>query len=97
MIYPIKKISEHSAVYRGFLLVHRPATTLNKIARYEVILSEQSFGLFDAQAQATNYIDKLYVRNLNTNFGSIEITPSHKITQAQFNEWARLENALNLI
>jgi hypothetical protein len=60
MIHPIKEVSRHSSMYRGFLIVRRPATVLNKTARYEVTLSEQSFGLFDAQAQATCYIDELY-------------------------------------
>lgn len=59
-MHSIKQVSRHSSLYRGFLLVRRPATILNKITRYEVALSDQSFGLFDAQAQATGYIDKLY-------------------------------------
>lgn len=60
MIYPIKEVSRHSSIYRGFLIVRRPATVLNKITRYEITLSDQSFGLFDAQAQATDYIDQLH-------------------------------------
>lgn len=60
MIYSIKEVSRHSSIYRGFLVVRRPATVLNKITRYEVTLSDQSFGLFDAQAQATGYIDALF-------------------------------------
>ncbi|MGV8925730.1 MAG: hypothetical protein ACOH2G_08650 [Ewingella sp.] len=65
MIYSIKEVSRHSSLYRGFLIVRRPATVLNKITRYEVTLSEQSFGLFDAQAQATGYIDDLQEQKEN--------------------------------
>lgn len=65
MIYSIKELSRHSSIYRGFSIVRRPATVLNKITRYEVTLSEQSFGLFDAQAQATGYIDQLHEQKEN--------------------------------
>jgi len=60
MIHAIKEISRHSSIYRGFLITRRPKTVISKIARYEVTLGDQSFGLFDAQAQATGYIDKLH-------------------------------------
>jgi len=60
MTYPIQELSQHSSIYRGFLLLRRPATILSKTTRYEVTLSEQSFGLFDTRPQATGYIDKLY-------------------------------------
>lgn len=60
MIHSIKEVSRHSSIYRSFLIVRRPATIINKLTRYEVTLSEQSFGLFDAQAQATGYIDELH-------------------------------------
>lgn len=60
MIHSIKEVSRHSSIYRGFLIVRRPATVINKLTRYEITLSEQSFGLFDAQAQATGYIDELH-------------------------------------
>ncbi|WP_256466230.1 hypothetical protein [Yersinia ruckeri] len=33
---------------------------MNPTARYEVFLGEQSFGLLDAQALATGFIDQLY-------------------------------------
>lgn len=65
MTHSIKEVSRHSSIYRGFLIVSRPATVLNKITRYEVTLSEQSFGLFDAQAQATDYIDELHEQKEN--------------------------------
>ena len=60
MNHSIREISRHSSIYRGFIITHRPKTVINKIARYEVTLGEQSFGLFDAQAQATNYINTLF-------------------------------------
>jgi len=64
-MYPIKEVSRHSSVYRGFLIVRRPKTVINLITRYEVTLSDQSFGLFDAQAQATGYIDELHGQKEN--------------------------------
>ncbi|MGA7588668.1 MAG: hypothetical protein WCB03_21950 [Rouxiella badensis] len=62
MYYSIKEVSRHSSIYRGFIITRRPKTVINKITRYEVALIEQSFGLFDAQAQATRYIDELHQR-----------------------------------
>jgi len=58
--YTITKISRHAARYRGFVITYRPRTVLNPIARFEIRHGDQSFGLFDAQALATNYIDRLY-------------------------------------
>lgn len=60
MTYAIREISRHSSIYRGFIITRRPKTVISKIARYEVKFDEQSFGLFDAQAQATGYIDELH-------------------------------------
>lgn len=53
-------ISRHSSTYRGFVITHRPRTAINPNTRYEVFLGEQSFGLLDAQALATGFIDQLY-------------------------------------
>lgn len=61
----IRVISRHSSIYRGFIITRRPKTVISKIARYEVTLGEQSFGLFDAQAQATNYINTLFKSKVN--------------------------------
>lgn len=60
MSHSIREISRHSSIYRGFIITRRPKTVFSKIAHYEVTLGEQSFGLFDAQAEATGYIDKLH-------------------------------------
>lgn len=60
MIHAIKELSRHSSIYRGFIITRRPKTVISKIARYEITLGEQSFGLFDAQAQATGYINELH-------------------------------------
>ncbi|HDL7729480.1 TPA: hypothetical protein PXP20_002650 [Yersinia enterocolitica] len=59
-MYALTTISRHSSAYRGFIITHRPRTAINPIARYEVLLGEQSFGLHDAQAIATGFIDHLY-------------------------------------
>lgn len=59
-MHSIKELSCHSSIYRGFIITRRPKTVISKIARYEVTLGEQSFGLFDAQAHATGYINELH-------------------------------------
>ncbi|CAH3547968.1 MULTISPECIES: hypothetical protein [Serratia] len=58
--HAITKISRNSSRYRGFVITYRPRTIVNPIARYEVSQGDQSYGLFDAQTQATGYIDQLY-------------------------------------
>lgn len=60
MVYSMKELSRHSSLYRGFIITRHPKPFISKIARYEVTLGEQSFGLFDAQAQVTGYINELH-------------------------------------
>ncbi|MFS7188097.1 hypothetical protein AB6848_21780 [Serratia proteamaculans] len=60
--HAITKISRNSSRYRGFVITHRPRTVMNHFARYEVSQGDQSYGLFDAQALATDYIDQLYAQ-----------------------------------
>jgi len=91
MTHAIKEISRHSSIYRGFLITRRPKTVISKIARYEVTLGEQSFGLFDAQAQATGYIDALYKSKVAFKvIGAVVINPVRGVTQRQLNEWKKL-------
>lgn len=96
MIHAIKEISRHSSIYRGFLITRRHKTVISKIARYEVKLDEQSFGLFDAQAEATGFIDNLYKNSITTTYkkwGDTVITPPHQITPEQLNEWVELSKS----
>lgn len=65
MTFAIKEVSRHSSVYRDFLITRRPKTVISKIARYEVTFCEQSFGLFDAQAEATGYVDDLFAKRVS--------------------------------
>lgn len=58
MTYAITKLSEHSSLYRGFTITKNRKAV--RTARYQVSQGDQSYGKFDAQAQATNYIDRLY-------------------------------------
>lgn len=60
MSHPITSISRNTSIYRGFVINFRRRTAINLLNRYEVFLGEQSFGLFDAQALATGFIDQLY-------------------------------------
>ena len=73
MSHSIREISRHSSIYRGFLITRRPKTVISKIARYEIKFDEQSFGLFDAQAQATGYIDNLFAQK-------VRVRTSHRTT-----------------
>ncbi|EKN3362622.1 hypothetical protein QMX33_001946 [Yersinia ruckeri] len=60
-MHVLTRISRNSSGYRGFVINFRRRTAVNLLNRYEVFLGEQSFGLFDAQALATGFIDRLYV------------------------------------
>ncbi|EMK7761371.1 TPA: hypothetical protein ACJIYU_001874 [Yersinia enterocolitica] len=60
MSHPITSISRNTSIYRGFVINFRRRTAVNLLNRYEVFLGEQSFGLFDSQAQATGFINQLY-------------------------------------
>lgn len=55
----IRQITEHSFLYRGFTIIKLPRKAVKPITRYHVWLDDQSFGKFDAMAEATNYIDLL--------------------------------------
>ncbi|MFP9228940.1 hypothetical protein A0E43_10205 [Pectobacterium cacticida] len=54
------KVSEHTSIYRGFSIIRCPRTATNPITRYRVSQGNQSFGLFDALAQAKSYINMLH-------------------------------------
>ncbi|MGP2470691.1 hypothetical protein V1956_19260 [Yersinia sp. 2540 StPb PI] len=60
MTHPLIAISRNTSIYRGFVINFRRRTAINLLNRYEVFLGEQSFGLFDAQALATDFIDQLH-------------------------------------
>ncbi|EOW7073738.1 hypothetical protein ACOZ7A_000181 [Yersinia enterocolitica] len=54
------KVSEHTSVYRGFSITRLKHNKINPITRYQVSQGDQSYGKFDAQAQATAYVDQLH-------------------------------------
>lgn len=58
MSHAILRLSEHSSLYRGFTITKNRKAV--RTARYQVSQGDLSFGKFDAQAQATHYIDWLY-------------------------------------
>ncbi|HDL7091672.1 TPA: hypothetical protein PXM39_003163 [Yersinia enterocolitica] len=53
-------ISDHTSAYRGFSITRLKRNKRNPITRYHVRQGDESYGKFDAQAQATEYIDRLY-------------------------------------
>lgn len=55
----IRQITEHSFLYRGFTIIKLPRKAINPVTRYHVWLDDQSFGKFDAMAEAIKYIDLL--------------------------------------
>ncbi len=60
MSFAFIKLSEHSGLYRGFTVTRLPRNKINRFTRYRVTQNDQSFGLFDAQALATGFIDELH-------------------------------------
>nr|EIL1981756.1 hypothetical protein [Providencia rettgeri] len=56
----VEQISTHSFKYRNFQIIKLPAKAMNPVTRFHVQRDDNSFGLFDSMAQATNYIDSLY-------------------------------------
>lgn len=60
MNHAITPVSDHSSAYRGFIITKLPRKAVQPVTRYQVIKDEYSFGKFDAQAEATSYIDSLY-------------------------------------
>ena len=60
MSHSIKPISTHSSSYRGFTITKLPRKAVQPVTRYQVWQGDLSFGKFDAQAEATSYVDSLY-------------------------------------
>lgn len=64
--HALVKVSEHTCVYRGFSITRLKRNKINLITRYQVSQGDQSYGKFDAQAQATAYVDQLHqMRNVS--------------------------------
>ncbi len=59
-ICALNRISDHTYAYRGFSITRLKRNKRNPITRYHVRQGDESYGKFDAQAQATEYIDRLY-------------------------------------
>lgn len=53
-------VSHHCSVYRGFMIITLPRKKQTPITRYHVWHLGESFGKFDAMAEATKYIDGLW-------------------------------------
>lgn len=59
-IFAVVKVSEHTCVYRGFSITRLKRNKITPITRYQVSQGDHSYGKFDAQAQATAYVDQLH-------------------------------------
>ncbi|WP_174634659.1 hypothetical protein [Yersinia thracica] len=63
-IYALTVISDHTSAYRGFSITRLKRNKRNPITRYHVRQGDESYGKFDALAQAIEYIDELHdIRN----------------------------------
>lgn len=58
--HTLVKVSEHTSVYRGFSITRLPRKKMNPVTRYHVWQGDQSYGKFDALAEAIGYINGLY-------------------------------------
>lgn len=54
------EVSEHTSVYRGFSITKSKRNKIMPLNRYRVSCDDQSYGNFDALAQAITYIDGLH-------------------------------------
>ncbi|HDU8562921.1 TPA: hypothetical protein RG686_000176 [Morganella morganii] len=58
--YQLVYYKSHCFLYRGFNIYKLPRNTVRKITQYRVMQGDNSFGLFDALAEVTGFIDGLY-------------------------------------
>ncbi|QDL33856.1 hypothetical protein [Serratia liquefaciens] len=58
--HALVKVSEHTNSYRGFCITRIPRKKVNPVTRYHVSQGDQSYGKFDALAEAIGYINGLY-------------------------------------
>lgn len=65
MSHAIQPISTHSSEYCGFTIIKLPRKAVQPITRYHLWRGDHSFGKFDAQAEATSYVDSLYQQRGN--------------------------------
>ncbi|CNI12204.1 hypothetical protein [Yersinia pekkanenii] len=59
-IRALNRISNHTYSYCGFLITCNKRSKINPITRYRVRQGDESYGKFDALAQALEYIDTLH-------------------------------------
>lgn len=89
MSHAIIKLSEHSSLYRGFTITKNRKVV--HTARYQVSQGDQSYGKFDAQAQATDYIDWLCNQKAPQTINSVTIYVNRMPTDKELNEYRRLQ------
>ncbi len=58
--YALTVISYHTSAYRSFSITCSKRNKRNPVTRYHVRQGDQSYGKFDALAQALEYIDTLH-------------------------------------
>ncbi|EME4037975.1 TPA: hypothetical protein I8608_000333 [Morganella morganii] len=58
--YQLISYKSHCSIYRGFSVHKLPRNATRKITQYRVTLGDDSFGKFDALAEAIRFIDGLF-------------------------------------
>ncbi|MHA6283582.1 hypothetical protein ACX3SL_10635 [Morganella morganii] len=58
--YQLIRYKSHCSIYRGFSVHKLPRNATRKITQYRVTLGDDSFGKFDALAEAIRFIDGLF-------------------------------------
>lgn len=58
--YQLIRYKSHCSIYRGFSVHKLPRNATRKITQYCVTLGDDSFGKFDALAEAIRFIDGLF-------------------------------------
>lgn len=58
--YQLIRYKSHCSIYRGFSVRKLPRNATRKITQYRVTLGDDSFGKFDALAEAIRFIDGLF-------------------------------------
>ncbi|WP_392433162.1 hypothetical protein ACF3VQ_01905 [Yersinia sp. HM-2024] len=59
-IHELTRISDHTHGYLGFSITRIDRNKIDHITRYHVRQGDESYGKFDALAQAIEYIDTLH-------------------------------------
>ncbi|HCM64401.1 MAG TPA: hypothetical protein DIT05_17925 [Morganella sp. (in: Bacteria)] len=58
--FQLVRYKSHCSIYRGFNVYKLPRNKIRKVTQYRVTMGDDSYGMFDALAEALGFIDGLY-------------------------------------